>query len=105
MRYFMIYLISTVLTIMMTDPHDVQVFSSRFHTLSSYQYKSGYLYVSKLCSPEHIKKHFIDGYKNYRIRLYRLANLVQVNYRIFPTSMNTYEKITVGSTVTFNFIT
>lgn len=100
MYRFMNHIINSLLVIIIIGISNAQVVNNRFYEIYHYQYKNNHLNVSRLCSPEYIRKHFLNRDTYYRLELHRLPNMIQIHYRMFPLDDN--NNIVMGSAVTFN---
>lgn len=83
---------------------NAQVINIKFFNLNSSQHKNNNLHVSKLLNSEHIKNRFIERSKDYRIKLQRTPNLIQIRYSMFFINIDTRDSIIRDNTVSFNAI-
>lgn len=101
MYLFMNHIAAIIVLVVMTSLSNAQVLNTSFLNIDSSQHKNNNLNVSKLLTCEYIKNH-LERRNDYRIKLRRTPNLIQVHYKVFFINIDNHNDITRDNIISFN---
>lgn len=104
MYSFMHHIIAILLLIITIKFSNAQVINTQFYRLTNYEYKNNSTNVSQLLNSNYIKAHFIERSTDYRLKLRKTRNLIQLYYNIFSLNINNHNTTFTNNTITFNAV-